>query len=225
MRGPPAARRIRCCPSRCSAKLRMPHATPQLDWELARSITRRLLASAPEVHFSYAKQKEAAEARPSRLIAQLAGEARKLPPELPSRRRPRRSQSSSRTAAAFLSRRARFPAAPRSYRAVAMPFKAFATARLAVQSWKPAETGLTAAERGSLLHAVLHSIWDAAPGDRSASPERKNASSKAIRSHRELLSLTDRKAFVSAHVQRVFADELRPHQRERMPSNTLKSSR
>ena len=60
----------------------MPHATPQLDWELAEAITRRLLASAPEVHFSYAKQNEAAEARPSRLIAQLAGQPQELPPEL-----------------------------------------------------------------------------------------------------------------------------------------------
>jgi len=60
----------------------MPHATPQLDWELAAAITRRILAAAPEVHFSFAKQNEAAEARPSRLIAQLAGEAQKLSAEL-----------------------------------------------------------------------------------------------------------------------------------------------
>jgi len=53
----------------------MPHATAQLDWELAEAISRRILASAQEVHFSYAKQNEAAEARPSRLIAQLAGDA------------------------------------------------------------------------------------------------------------------------------------------------------
>src|ERR1035437_2933002 len=60
----------------------MPHATAQLDWELAEAITRRILASAQEIHFSYAKQNEAAEARPSRLIVQLAGEAHKLSAEL-----------------------------------------------------------------------------------------------------------------------------------------------
>jgi len=53
----------------------MPHATAQLDWELARAITQRLLASAPEVHFSYARQIEGNEARPSRLIADRAGAA------------------------------------------------------------------------------------------------------------------------------------------------------
>ncbi len=33
----------------------MPHATAELDWDLAEAITRRILAAAPEVHFSYAK--------------------------------------------------------------------------------------------------------------------------------------------------------------------------
>ena len=51
----------------------MPHATPKLDWEIAAAITRRLLASAPEVHFSYARQCDGIDARPSRLIEKLAG--------------------------------------------------------------------------------------------------------------------------------------------------------
>ncbi len=36
-------------------------------------MTRRVLASAPEVHFSYARQSEGVEARPSRLVVQVAG--------------------------------------------------------------------------------------------------------------------------------------------------------
>ena len=46
----------------------MPHASPQLDWELARAITTRLISSAPEVHFSCAKQVASTESRSSRLI-------------------------------------------------------------------------------------------------------------------------------------------------------------
>jgi ATP-dependent helicase/DNAse subunit B len=87
------------------------------------------------------------------------------------------------------------------------PFKAFATARLAAQDWKPAEAGLTASQRGSLLHAVLHAIW-AGPPD-------------GIRTHADLVSLNDRKAFVAAHVQRALARELRPHLREVMPRRYL----
>lgn len=47
----------------------MPHSSHQLDWQFASAITNRLLASAPEVIFSFAAQKDDAESRPSRLIA------------------------------------------------------------------------------------------------------------------------------------------------------------
>jgi probable DNA repair protein len=200
----------------------MPHATPQLDWELARSVTRRLLASAPEVHFSYARQNEAVEARPSLLIAQFAGEAQKLTEDF------EEPKAEAPLTVPFEDySRIPFPPGKVSGGATVLtaqsqcPFKAFATARLAAQSWKPAEASLTAAERGSLLHAALHSIWGGAPGDRSSSQELKAVPPEGIRSHRELLNLTDRKAFVAGHVQRVFAEELRPHQRERMPRRYL----
>jgi len=45
-------------------------------------MTERLLASAPEAHFSYARQSEGVEARPSRLIAKVAGTPIDLPAEL-----------------------------------------------------------------------------------------------------------------------------------------------
>jgi ATP-dependent helicase/DNAse subunit B len=54
---------------------------------------------------------------------------------------------------------------------------------------------------------VLHAVWSGPPN--------------GIRSHAELLSLTDREAFVSGHVRRVFAQELRPHLRQRMPRRYL----
>jgi probable DNA repair protein len=186
----------------------MPHATPQLDWELAEAITRRILASAQEVHFSYAKQNEAAEARPSRLIFQLAGEAQKLPPDLTAPDTPS-------PLTVTIGDRSRIPFPPGKVKGGAdvltaqsqCPFKAFATARLAAQGWEPAEAGLTASQRGNLLHAVLHAIW-AGPPD-------------GIRSHADLLSLNDRQAFVAGHVQRALARELRPHQRELMPRRYL----
>ena len=56
----------------------MPHSSHQLDWQFASAITSRLLASAPEVHFSFAAQKDEAETRPSRLITQLASHGRAL---------------------------------------------------------------------------------------------------------------------------------------------------
>jgi probable DNA repair protein len=186
----------------------MPHATPQHDWELAAAITRRVLAAAQEVHFSFAKQNEAAEARPSRLIAQLAGPPQPLPPELA-------TPSASQPLTVLFEDFSRVPFTPGKVKGGAdvltaqsqCPFKAFATARLAAQEWKAAEAGLTAAQRGNLLHAVLHAVWAGAPD--------------GIRSYADLMSLNDRQAFVAAHVQRVLARELRPHLRELMPRRYL----
>ncbi len=186
----------------------MPHATTQLDWELAEAVTRRLLASAPEAHFSYARQNEAAEARPSRLIAQLAGAPRELPPELlaPACPAPLTVPFEDFSRIPFVP--GKVPGGSAVLTAQSQcPFQAFATARLAAQQWKPAEAGLTAGERGSLLHAVLHSIWDGPP--------------EGIRTHAELVSLRDREVFVAGHVRRVFARDLKPHLREQMPRRYL----
>jgi probable DNA repair protein len=186
----------------------MPHATPQLDWDLAAAITKRLLATAPEVHFSYAKQNESAEARPSRLIAQLAGEAEELTPELIAVPAPKPLTEEFQDFS-----RIPFPPGKVSGGAKVLtaqsqcPFQAFATARLAAQDWKPAETGLTPMQRGNLLHAVLQSVWAGAPD--------------GIRTHAELVSLSDQKAFVAGHVRQVFAQELPYHLRERMPRRYL----
>jgi len=186
----------------------MPHATPQLDWELALSITNRLLGSAGEIHFSYARQSDRAEARPSRLISQFAGEARELPTELiaPATEEP---------ATVWFEDFSRIPFPPGKVDGGAAvltaqsqcPFKAFATARLGAKDWEPAEAGLTPSQRGNLLHKVLHAVWAGPPN--------------GIRSHAELMSLSDRQAFVASLVQRVFARELRPHLREVMPHRYL----
>jgi probable DNA repair protein len=186
----------------------MPHATPQHDWELAAAITRRILVAAPEVHFSFARQNEQAETRPSRLITQFAGPPQPLPPELAAPAAP-----SPLTFRFEDFCRIPFPPGKVAGGAAVLtaqsqcPFKAFATARLAAQEWKPAEAGLTAAQRGSLLHAILHAVWAGKPD--------------GIRSYAELMSLNDRQAFVYVHVQRVLARELRPHLREIMPRRYL----
>jgi probable DNA repair protein len=186
----------------------MPHASPQLDWDLAAATTRRLLASAPEVHFSIPHQRDGVDTRPSRLVAQIAGAPQPLPSELviPTAPLPLTVffQDSSKLP---------FPAggAPGGSSVLTAqsqcPFKAFATARLGAQSWDPAEAGLTALERGSLLHEVLHSIWAGPPA--------------GIRSHQELLALTDLPAFVESHVRRVSQTSMPSRARECMPPRYL----
>jgi ATP-dependent helicase/nuclease subunit B len=186
----------------------MPHSSPQLDWDLANAITSRLIASGPDVHFSYAKQVESTDSRPSRLITEFAGGAQPLPPELtpPPSHSPR---------ATMFEDFSRVPFAPGKVHGGAgvlasqsqCPFKAFATARLGAQSWEPAEAGLTASQRGQLLHAVLHAIWAGPP--------------EGLRSHQELLRLIDREEFVAGHVHRALQNELRSELRHRMPPRYL----
>jgi probable DNA repair protein len=183
----------------------MPHASPQLDWDLAQSITTRLTASAPEVHFSYAKQSEGVEARPSRLITQLAGEAEE-PPVTPPRPEPLAAPYEDASLIPFPHGKVQGGASVLTSQSQC-PFKAFATARLGAQGWEPAEAGLTPSQRGQLLHAVLHAIWGGPP--------------EGIRTLSQLQGLEDRERFVANHVRRVFQDELREGLRQRMPPRYL----
>jgi probable DNA repair protein len=186
----------------------MPHATSQLDWELSRAITTRLLRSAPKVCFSYARQSDGVETRPSRLIVQLAGAPQPLPAEFtaPAIPEPLTVTIEDVSRIPFLAGKVEGGSSVLTYQSQC-PFKAFATSRLAAQFWQPAETGLTAAQRGQLLHAVLRAVWDGPP--------------QGIHTLNELQALSDRSAFVAGHVSRAAQQTLRPGLRGRMPRRYL----
>ena len=186
----------------------MPHATSQLDWELSKAITTRLRSSASEICFSCANQNQDVETRPSRLITQLAGIAQPLPAAF-------FAPNSQVSLTVFIEDDLppSFPPGPVEGGSRVLtfqsqcPFKAFATVRLAAESWQPAEAGLTAAQRGQLLHAVLHAVWAGPP--------------LGIRTLAALRSLADRSGFLESHVSRAMQQVLRPSLRERMPKRYL----
>jgi probable DNA repair protein len=186
----------------------MPHATLKLDWEVTAAMTSRLLASAPEVHFSYAKQSDGIEARPSRSIEKLAGPPQDMPAELSAPAVP-----GPQTVIFADSSCVPFPAGHAAGGSSVLtaqsqcPFKAFAMARLGAQNWEAAEAGLTAQERGLMLHEVLHSIWGGSP--------------EGIRTHAELVGRTDLKIFAGDHVRKVLREKLPERARESMPKRYL----
>jgi probable DNA repair protein len=186
----------------------MPHATPQLDLQLAQAMTHRLLAAAPEVHFSYPRQNQAAEARPSSLIVRLIGPPQPLLPELKAAPTlpPLTELFADASRIPLSSNQAAGGSSVLSFQSQC-PFKAFAATRLAAQTWEPAQAALTPSQRGQLLHAVLHSIWAGPP--------------QGIRTHTELQNLTDLRAFVATHVSRVMAQELSAGIRQQMPRRYL----
>ncbi|HEY3625567.1 MAG TPA: PD-(D/E)XK nuclease family protein [Terracidiphilus sp.] len=212
----------------------MPHASPGLDWGLAESITIRLLRSARHVCFSYARQKDEVEARPSRLVVQHSGAPEPMPdalaPEPPGTPLAAAFQDivaiplpsvPARKATAQLSLFDDTGTRREIIQAHEVPggsmilsaqsqcaFKAFATARLGAQQWKPAEAGLTALQRGNLLHEVLHSVWSDTPD--------------GIRSWTQLQNVgAELRPWVEGHVRRVLEQQITPGAREQMPSRYL----
>lgn len=195
-------------PPHVQREAEMPHTTLLHDWEFSAAVTKRLVSSAREVQFSFARQREAIETRPSRLVSQVAGPPQPMPPGLaPAPIQP--------PATIAFSDSSRIPFRQESLQGGSSvltaqsqcPFKAFATARLGAQDWEPAEVGLSAAQRGQLLHAVLHAIWAGPPA--------------GIRSLDDLLALSDRKSFVQRHVQKVLREEVPQAVRDNMPRRYL----
>jgi probable DNA repair protein len=182
----------------------MPHASPLQDWEYSSAVTQRLLSSAPLVNFSYARQKQASETRPSRLVLNIVGTPELLPSEVAvvERSVPMVVTYSDSSTVPFKGNRLRGGAAALSSQSQC-PFKAFATARLGAQSWDPAEIGLSPRQRGKLLHDILASIWSGRrPG---------------IKTSDDLKAIKDLARFVRTHVTAVLATGLPPAIREQMP--------
>ena len=182
----------------------MPHASPLDDWQFSATITTRLLVSAPQVHFSFSQQKEDVESRPSRLINQFAGQPQPLPADLlPPAHQPHIATSSADSSVVpFTANHLHGGAAVLSSQSQC-PFKGFATARLAANSWDAAESGLSAKQRGKLLHDALHSIWS---GKRPG-----------IKKHEELIAIKNLDAFVRTHVKVALQSGIPSHIREQMP--------
>lgn len=187
---------------------KMPHGTPQLDWDLAQAMTNRLASSAPVVCFSYARQTDGAAVRPSRLITTVAGVPLAMPAELAATVAPLPQTETYEDAS-----RVRLTSAHTTGGSTILssqsqcPIKAFATGRLNALGWEPAQAGLSASQRGQLLHSVLHSVWAGKP--------------EGIRTQKELLAIADLTKFVEGHVDRALRSRMFLAACERMPKRYM----
>jgi len=186
----------------------MPHSSPHQDWEIAQSITNRILASAPSVQFSYPGQRKEVETRPSRLVTEIAGPPEPMPSawKLPVSPSPQADWFDDASRVPYTLPQVRGGSAILTAQSQC-PFKAFAIARLGARELEPAEAGLTASQRGRLLHAVMHAIW-AGPPD-------------GIRSRADLIALNDVPRFVEMHVRRAMQGRDLAAPREIMPGQYL----
>jgi ATP-dependent helicase/nuclease subunit B len=185
-------------PAKVQREFEMPHSSHDLDWRFSSAITNRLLSSAQEVHFSYATQVEGVETGPSRLIQQLVCAPQPLAAnQYPPVHEPQvAAPFIDSTTVGFHLNQLSGGAGVLSWQSQC-PFKAFASARLDAKDWDAAEFGLSAKQRGQILHAVLHSLWSGKP--------------PGIKSQNDLIAIKDLVAFVETHVNAGMQSAL-PHE-------------
>lgn len=189
----------------------MPHADPAQEWVLAEAITTRLLASASIVHFSYARRKESTEQRPSSIVARLAPAQAMHRLRAPGWLQPQTGTFTDTAQVPFTARDSAGGSGILTAQSQC-PFKAFAHFRLGAQNWDPGRPCLTPAQRGQLLHAVLHSIWGGPPNGLSTLEELKQ-------------KLPHLESFVTSHVESRVPSALKSDVRAWMPARYLELER
>lgn len=192
----------------------MPHSSAQIDADLARTITDRLLHSAPEVRFSYAQLRDKAESSPSHMIVGVAGVPGSLPPELvpDNLQKQETIEYVDNSMVPYTGNKTDGGSSTLTLQSNCA-FHAFATVRLDAKAWESAETGLNPRQRGNLIHNALHSIWGgAAQGGWSTSDE--------LHSILDSQGREGLKSFVKTHVEKA-TSSMPAALRDRMPVRYL----
>jgi ATP-dependent helicase/nuclease subunit B len=153
-------------PAAVQREFAMPHATPEDDWNLAHAITMRLLGSTQQIVFSCAQREKDAELRPSPLIAGLFPDIQPQPAAewlslAESTREPRLDIVPDDSGVLPWPSERIAGGADVLRRQAACPFQSFATKRLAAQPLEESEWGLSALDRGNLLHRVMQRLFTA----------------------------------------------------------------
>ncbi len=143
----------------------VPRSSAARELRFARALTASLLHSAPEVVVSYARNVDDHPRGPSRMIEELRFPLYTGDPAPASYARAIHAAAPEREAIADyrappLRSGERVPGGARIVEAQGdCPFKAIGSCRLDVEPWPAAITGLTASERGILVHAALAAFW------------------------------------------------------------------
>jgi ATP-dependent helicase/nuclease subunit B len=142
----------------------LPHASAAQELDYARRLTARWLAAAPEVVLSWPRQEQDRPLSPSPLLAPWLAQAE----ELPAQALPRSWQAQPPQALESLLD-AQAPPLPQDGRVqggvrligdqALCPFRGFATHRLGAQRLEVPRPGISAADRGNLVHRVLEALW------------------------------------------------------------------
>lgn len=166
---PPPPRPNPLLPAALQRRHGVPHASAERELAFAQEVTTRLLTSAPRIVVSHALRDGERDLRVSPLIAALPA----TPDAVTAAETPQTYVQRIHVSLSSLEavEDAQAPPVPQGTRVrggtgvfkqqAACPFRAFAEYRLGAVALDEPEPGLDAAERGTLLHAVLEQVWDA----------------------------------------------------------------
>jgi ATP-dependent helicase/nuclease subunit B len=165
-RWPAPARPNPFIPLALQRRFQMPHATSEREWQYAAGLMRQYGGACQELRISHARQLDGVPELPSPLLQGVPVEALEVDAELPAHWRDRQLRAKLDAIDDF--------AAPgldgaRLHQVsggsgilqdqASCPFRAFARNRLLLQPLDDYGAGLSAAERGSLLHNALFVLW------------------------------------------------------------------
>ncbi len=164
---PPAPRPNPFLPMSLQRLQEMPHASAERELHFAQELTQRLLASAGEVVVSYPQRDGDSDLRPSPLIVALA----QSDSDIPDVQMSRWQIFQSRTLEPLQDWRGSTLSANGAQAVnvsggsgiftdqAACPFRAFAYRRLGARPLPEVVSGLSPAQRGSILHTILEKFW------------------------------------------------------------------
>ncbi|MFC5862993.1 PD-(D/E)XK nuclease family protein [Acidicapsa dinghuensis] len=184
----------------------MPHASLREDWEIAERVTKRILASARSIVFSYAKRDGEAEQRPSPITLAIAGECIEVKQhaDVLSAHTDRTEVFEDAPLLPFLN--SELPGGSRSLTLQSLcPFQAFGVVRLRTEDDRRTNPALTPSQRGLLLHAVMRKVWD-------------YNHAGGISDLESLLAVPDLRKFVSDIVKAVMRETFDPRRANAFPN-------
>jgi probable DNA repair protein len=163
---PPPARPNPFIPGQLQAQAGLPHASPQRELEVARTVTRRLLDCAPDCLFSYPALAAGEEILPSPLLAELPSLQQEDIPAWAGEGWTERLRAAPAPVSGPLAMPGRL-ASPSRVRGgssilknqALCPFRAFAANRLLADGLEAPAGGISPALHGSLVHRALERFW------------------------------------------------------------------
>lgn len=204
-------------PGRLQQAAGLPHSSPQRELEVARTITRRLLETAPDCVFSYPGQLDGEDVLPSPLLESAAIDTQSEPPAWQGQtwrgvvamaEKPQTGPL--RSPGPLVHPTAHGGSSILRHQALC-PFRAFASNRLGAEGLETPADGISPALHGSLVHRVLELFWRETRTQAALLEMDEATLERTLRGHVETVTNEDRGLRLRPAFRHVEADRIHRH--------------